>query len=192
MDALEAIHTRRATRSFDTTAPTTAQLESLIEAASMAPSDLNRQPWSFAIIQGHDRIAAMEKEVQAIWLGESERGQDHHPEPEVLANMRALLESGFSMFHDAPATVVLLAPTNDEMAYLDTALAAQNVMIAAHAAGMATCPVALTHPYFDHPVTKAELGIPESLRVVLAIVVGFAAGPAPRAPFRPSPTVYWI
>lgn len=195
METMHAIRTRRAVRSFDPEPPSKEQIEAVIEAAVCAPSDLNRQPWSFVAIQGSDRLADLEQQVRASWLGTGDRRVAIAHDSEVSASVRALIDSGFAMFHGASAAIILLAPIGDEMAFLDTSLAAQNLMLAAHATGLATCPVALTHPYFEHPGTKAELGIPDGLRVVLAVVIGAPTDTRPgteRAkPGRKDPTIYW-
>ena len=191
METMRAIQTRRAVRSFDPDPPTKEQIETVISAATCAPSDLNRQPWSFLVIQGSDRLADLEQQVQASWLGTGDRRVAIAHDSDVSASVRALIDSGFTMFHGASAAVVLLAPLEDEMAYLDTSLAAQNLMLAAHDRGLATCPVALTHPYFDHPETKTELAIPDGLRVVLVIVIGTQAGASRPMPARKDPSIYW-
>ncbi|MGH1489612.1 MAG: nitroreductase family protein [Acidimicrobiales bacterium] len=191
METMHAIRTRRAVRSFDPNPPTKEQIETVIGAASYAPSDLNRQPWSFLVIQGSDKLADLEQQVQASWLGTGDRRVAIAHDSEVSASIRELIDSGFAMFHGASTAIVLLAPDGDEMAYLDTSLAAQNLMLAAHDIGLATCPVALTHPYFDHSGTKSEFAIPDRLRVVLAIVIGTQANADRSKPARKDPSIYW-
>lgn len=129
--------------------------------------------------------------VRDSWTGNNDRGGSTAEQSETHDAVRALIDSGFSMFHGAPAAIICLAPIGDEMAFLDTGLAAQNLMLAAHATGLATCPVGLTHPYLEHPDTKAELGIPHDLRIVLVIVVGTPSGPPPPTPPRTKPPLFW-
>lgn len=191
MGTLEAIATRRSVRSYTSDPVPKARIEELIEAAVAAPSDLNRQPWSFAIINDAAKIEQLEQSVRDAWVGNNDRGGAAAQSSDIQENMRALIESGFAMFHGAPAAIICLAPNGDEMAFLDTAVAAQNLMLAAHATGLATCPVALTHPYLDHPDTKFELGIPTDLRIVLVIVVGTPSGAPPPKPPRPMPPLFW-
>lgn len=185
------MRTRRAVRSYSSRAPTKEQIETVIDAAIRAPSDLNRQPWSFLVIRGAERLDELEEEVRASWFGTSHRGVAIAHDSEVSASIRALIDSGFAMFHGASTAIVLMAPEGDEMALIDTSLAAQNLMLAAHDIGLATCPVALTHPYFEHPDTKAELAVPQGLRVVLAMVIGTPAAASTSGPARKEPTVYW-
>lgn len=190
MEAMEAIRGRRAIRSFGAQPVAKETLETLIEAAICAPSGLNRQPWSFAVIEGRERLADLEHEARAAWAAVDAQMAARQP-PEVVAHVRELLASGFSIFHGASAVVVFLCPPDDSVGYLDTAFAAENLMIAAHALGLGTCPVGLAQPYLQQPETLATLGVPTDRRVVLAVVVGEPDGPPPAMPPRHTPTVYW-
>ena len=70
----------------------------------------------------------------------------------------------------------------------DCCFAAQNLMLAAHAQGLATCPIGLAWPLFEQADVKQELEIPENYRVVLPIIVGHPRVPAP-AKERSNPTI---
>jgi len=190
MEVLEAIRTRRAIRSYSPEPIDTKTITDLIDLAICAPSALNRQPWSFAVIEGRERLAALEAAARASWLDEEGAVLASQP-PEVAAHVRELLEAGFPIFHNAPAAILMLAPSGDTTALIDTALAAQTLMLAAHGMGLATCPVALSGPYFNLPSTLVELGLPTDVRVLLTILIGKADGPAPDMPARSKATVYW-
>ena len=69
METMQTIKDRRAVRSFTRDLVAKEQVEVLIDAATWAPSDLNRQPWSFVVIQGTDRLADLEEKARADWLG---------------------------------------------------------------------------------------------------------------------------
>jgi nitroreductase len=110
----------------------------------------------------------------------------------VAQHVKELLEAGFSIFHGAPAAIVLLAPGGgDLMATVDTALAAQTLMLAAHGKGLANRPVALANAYLNLPSTRAELGLPDDTEVMLTVLIGTADGPWPEMPARHEPTVHW-
>ena len=190
MDVLEAIRTRRAIRSYSSEPVDRKTIADLIDLAIRAPSALNRQPWSFAVIEGRERLADLEAAARASWLDEDGAVLASQP-PEVAEHVRDLLESGFPIFHDAPAVILMLAPSDDTTALIDTALASQTLMLAAHGMGLGTCPVALSGPYFNLPSTLAELGLPADVRVLLTILIGNVAGPLPGMPARREPTVHW-
>jgi len=63
---------------------------------------------------------------------------------------------------------------------LDAGRAAQNMMLAAHAQGIASCPVSM----HDQDCARRVLGLPEEHRIPIVIVFGYppAAAPAPGVP----------
>ncbi len=189
MDVMEAIRTRRAIRSYRPDPVDKATLTEVIGLATCAPSGLNRQPWSFAVIEGRDHLASLESAARAAWLGD-ETVFASQP-PEVARHVKELIEAGFPIFHDAPAAILLLVPQGDQMARIDTALAGQTLMLAAQALGLATCPVALANAYLNLPSTRAALGLPDDVEVLLTILIGTADGPWPDMPPRQEPTIHW-
>jgi nitroreductase len=56
MQLLDAILKWRAVRSFKTTDVSDEVLRKLLDLAVQAPSALNRQPWTFVIVQGRERL----------------------------------------------------------------------------------------------------------------------------------------
>ena len=59
MDVFEAIKTRRSIRKYRQEPIPNEKLESIFEAASLAPSAANRQPWRFVVVQDADRKKAL-------------------------------------------------------------------------------------------------------------------------------------
>jgi len=66
MDALEAIRTRRSIRNFTGDPIPRQDLETLIDAARLAPSGHNEQPWDFIIIT--DRAMIDQLKIAAGWM----------------------------------------------------------------------------------------------------------------------------
>ena len=85
-----------------------------------------------------------------------------------------LCEAGTFMtpVRNAPAAICLVEePTGYEF---DTGRLAQNIMIAADALGLATCPVTL----HDDALAGAVLGLPEGRRCRYAVAIGYPSGDA--------------
>ena len=59
MDVFEAIRTRRSIRKYRQEPIPNEKLESIFEAARLAPSAANRQPWRFVVVQDADRKKAL-------------------------------------------------------------------------------------------------------------------------------------
>jgi len=72
------------------------------------------------------------------------------------------------------------------LSLMDTAMAAQNIMLAAYAVGLGTCPIASFHP----GAVQRIMGLPVHIYPQLLISVGFSREnpPAPRR----NPNIIWF
>jgi len=61
MEVLDAIRTRRSIRKYKSEPIPDEKLRSVLEAARLAPSAANRQPWRFIVVQDMDRKEALAK-----------------------------------------------------------------------------------------------------------------------------------
>lgn len=55
MDVLQAIRSRRSIRRFKPERLSRETIEAILDAARLAPSGKNNQPWRFAVVQGEER-----------------------------------------------------------------------------------------------------------------------------------------
>lgn len=179
MDVLDAIHGRRAVRDYTDKAPSAGVIRDVIGEAVWAPSGVNLQPWCFFLVDDRATLAACSNEAKALVLQQA----DAHPE---LAPLRDRLASPeFNIFYNAPVLVVICATTPDEMALKDCCLAAQTLMLAAHAQGLGSCWIGLSEAWLNTPAGKAKLGIPPEYRPVAPIIVGYPKGPSHLTERRP-------
>ena len=95
------------------------------------------------------------------------------------ANVKKIIsDSAFNIFHNAGTLIVICAKSIGQHPDWDCCFATQNLMLAAHAMGLATCPIGFAWPLMDDPEVRRELQIPSDCVPVLPIVVGYAANPA--------------
>ena len=72
MDTLEAIQKRRSVRKYTGAPISRADIEKILDAARMAPSGYNQQPWHFivvtdrGVIQDHSKIGIWSEKTSAI------------------------------------------------------------------------------------------------------------------------------
>lgn len=182
---MDAIFQRRAARLYTPADVPARVLHELLRAAVQAPSPLNAQPWSFAVFCGRRRLAVL-----------SERIKDHllatlPPFYELHEHASCMSDPGYDVFHGAPALVVVCATPHGYSPEESCCLAAQNLMLAAHATGLASCPVGFVRPWFGLPHIKAELGIPSHLSPVFPVVIGHPAGPIKPVARREPDVVIW-
>ena len=182
MEILEAIYQRRAVRRFTPADVSDALLLQLLKAAVQAPSPLNLQPWSFAIFSGRKRLADYSKRIKEHLL------LTLPPLYQLHEHTDRMNEPDYDVFHGAPTLIVVCAKPEGHAPGESCALAAQNLMLAAHALGLGTCPVGFVRSWLRQPHIKEELGIVQPHTPVFPIVVGHPAA-APAAVARREPEI---
>lgn len=185
MDLMDAVYHRRAVRAFKSEAVDRETIRFVIAAAVQAPSAMNRQPWSFVVVEDQPALERCSREAKAHLL-------KMMPEGGPLGEYRVLLaDPGFHLFYHAPALIVICATSAEEGAAEDCCLAAENLMLAAHGAGLGTCWIGFARPWLDLPEGRKELGIPAHYVPVAPIAIGHPKAPAPPVPRRHA-DILWI
>ena len=185
MNLMEAIRSRRAVREYTDAQIDRPTIERLINAAILAPSAMNLQPWAFAALVNRDRIDEYARRIKS-WLL-----TDFSQTP-FDASLRALIEEeSYSVFHHAPALVLVMAKSAQPQAYEDCCLAAENLMLAARDEGLGTCCIGLARPWFNLRSTKQELGLPEQHDIVVPVVLGHPKA-WPESHGRHPAEIHWL
>jgi F420 biosynthesis protein FbiB-like protein len=186
LDAFERVlHGRRSIRAYRSVPVPRALVEEALAAAAYAPSPHHSALWRAAVVTRPAARAALAAAMGAAWR--ADLAGDGLPEARiaaVLARSRARLEG-------APAIVILC--TTDErldrypdarrqeaerlMAAQSVGAALQNVMLAAHARGLASCWVCA--PLFCPETVVATLGLDPRLQPQALLTLGYAAAPPP-------------
>jgi len=157
MDLWEAIRTRRSIRAYKPDPVPRALAEKVLEAARLAPSAANRQPWHFLVVTDAARRAALKEAYAKEW------------------------------FYTAPVIVVACArpgaawKRSDGVNYaaIDVAIAFDHLTLAAWAEGLGTCWIGAFKP----AELKRALALPADLEPVAMTPLGYPAE-EPRAPER--------
>jgi len=151
MDVLSAIRSKRDTRAFTDRSVPDEVLGRVLDAARMAGSAKNRQPVSLIVVTDREGIEALKGPCDfAAWI------------------------------HGAPVVVVGCVERSDSIRLqFDLGRHLQNLMLAAHAEGLATCPVTVQRVADVSPI----LDIPETHEALMYIPLGYraAGGEAPPA-----------
>lgn len=185
MDVMQTIYHRRAVRSFTAAPVTTEVLRTLIDAAIQAPSAINLQPWRFAVAHRRETLRRIAEAAKDHLLSLMQPGSP-------FLRFRGMLEDpACDILYGAPALVVICASSAVQQAAEDCALAAQNLMLAAHARGLGTCCIGLARPWLNQPEGKRLLGIPTECVPIVPLIVGEPAA-VPPAPGRHAPNIDWI
>jgi nitroreductase len=101
-----------------------------------------------------------------------------------------LAEPTFNIFYGASCLIVVCARPPVQQSMEDCCLAAQNLLLAAHAQGLGTCWIGFARPWLELAETRTELAIPADCLPVAPIIVGFPAT-LPSPVERRKPIVIW-
>lgn len=159
----EAIRERRSVRHFAAEDIPDATLSKLLEAACLAPSAGNRQPWFFYLVK-----ATKVRED----LAKAAFGQSFLKEAPVDIVVCVEPERSAARYGERGAELYC---------FQDTAAAVQNILLMADGLGLSTCWVGA----FDEKAVSQILGIPSGRRPVAIIPVGYSSlKEPPRSPAR--------
>lgn len=173
--ALDAVTKRRSNLKMTASQPTQAQISSLIEAAVRAPNHYRNEPWRFIVLAGEarERLGAVCAECASARipdgpakekLVEAERGKPLRS-PVLIVVARVKTE------HPKAMRVEDLAAT---------AAAVQNLLIAAHAHGLAAAWKTGDSAYDEH--VKQALGLDAADDIVAFVHVGHPDPAIPETP----------
>lgn len=179
---------RRSVRRYAGSPVPDSLLEAVLSAALSAPSPHNRQPVRLALIE---RAETREKLVAAMGQRlRSDRTKDGDSpsviERDIVGSRERLLR--------APVLLLVALSMNEMDRYPDSgrqqaeflmaaqaaAMAGQNIALAAHAAGVASC--WMCAPVFCPELVAEVIGLPEDWRPQGLMTMGYAQGPARSRP----------
>ncbi|HWP26714.1 MAG TPA: coenzyme F420-0:L-glutamate ligase [Xanthobacteraceae bacterium] len=176
------IRSRRSIRHYSPQPVPEAVVEGILESAMCAPSAHNRQPWRFAVIYD-----APTKRELALRMGErlrADRTADGDP-AEVIAKD---VERSYLRIANAPVVILVCLSMQEmdvypderrnacerQMAVQSTAMAAQNILLSAHAAKLGAS--TMCAPLFCPETVRAVLGLAPDWEPQMLITLGYPAG----------------
>jgi F420 biosynthesis protein FbiB-like protein len=178
---LDWMRSRRSIRRYRAEPLPDGLLDRLFEAARFAPSAHNRQPWRFAALQDQPR-----KQRLAAAMGDRLRA-DRQADGDDEAAIARDVENSRQRITAAPAVIVVCLTLADMDRYPDprraeaertlavqgTAMAVQNMLLLAHAEGLAAC--WMCAPLFCPDIVKAALDLPADWAPQALVTLGYPA-----------------
>jgi nitroreductase len=152
MEVYEAIAARKSVRAFKSKEVPDEVLWRLLEAGRAAPSASNRQEWRFVMVRDK---TTREKLIDAA--------------------------CGQKFVGEAPVVLVCCAQTDEQVMpcghrsdLIDVAIAIDHITLAAVSEGLGTCWIGA----FNEEKVKEILGIPEGVRIVELLPIGYPVDPS--------------
>ncbi len=144
MDTIKTIRERRSIRRYRSDAVDDESLQIILEAGRWAPSASNKQPWHFIVIT-NTKIR--------------EKLADIHPYGRFM--------------RESPVVIVVLGDPKKHPRYhlADPHQAVQNMLLAAHSLGLATCWMGVRDTALESQFREV-IDIPDDLRVICSVSLG--------------------
>jgi nitroreductase len=195
-----AITSRRSMRAFLPTPVPRTTIEEILGVAARAPSGTNTQPWKVAVLTGAarqrlvDAISAAYDDPQQRKLHVEEYA--YYPTQWVDPYLARRRKVGWDLygllgisrddktrmhaqhgrnyrFFDAPVGLIFsIDRVMAQGSWLDYGMFLQNIMVAARARGLDTCPQAAFTQF--HSIIRAQLALPDTEMVVCGMSLGYA------------------
>ncbi len=157
MEVMEAIRSRRSVRGYKPDPIPEADLNEILEAARLAPSASNRQPWKFIVVTDPDKRAALTRASRnQVFVGQA---------PVIIVAVG--LEPDQTMMCGVERYAV------------DLSIAVDHMTLAAVDRGLGTCWIGA----FDQEEVRRITGVPDEYKVVTVFPLGYPAD-EPRAKAR--------
>jgi len=216
----EVIKSRYSCRAFLPELVSQDVVAEILSIASHAPSGTNIQPWKVWVLTGDTKKRVSER-LLATFDDPEEVSTHSEPYPyypkkwvspyidrrrKVGLDLYGLLgiQKGDAKrmheqfarnytFFDAPVGLIFTVDTVMEQgSWLDYGMFLQNIMLAAKARGLDTCPQAAFIQF--HRIIREELGIPESETIICGMSLGYADPDAPENALRTerAPLEEWV
>jgi nitroreductase len=189
------LRSRRSVRAYKPEAVPRETVRDILQAASSAPSNSNTQPWRVHVVGGQVKHALGEALV-AAFRDNTAPPSPHFPDPlpsefgdrqtdfarryydslgiardDVVARARQTCRN-FSFFGAPVGLVFTIDACLTRHSWLDLGLFVQNVMIAARARGLDTCPQVSFARF--HPVIASQLALDPQEVTACGMSLGFA------------------
>jgi nitroreductase len=165
----DVFKTRRSVRAFTPDSVPEADIVKIIDAARMAPTAGNQQPWKFLVIRDKNKINQMMEKCIAENMS---RYDPANKQKMMKEDFEKMVRTRMGNYFSAPVYIVVLTDNNSmypEYNHWDGPLAAGYLMLAARALGYGT--VFITDAIPDK-VTKEVLQIPDQYTRVCITPVG--------------------
>jgi Nitroreductase len=173
MDALDALLTRRSTRSYKPNPIEKEKTDKILEAARQAPSGSNSQTNHFIVIQNQ---AVIQKLIALTEQAFARMEADENTYSSLRHSITASKKGGYVFCYNAPLLIVVANRKDYGNNIADCACAIENMMVAANTLDLGSCWINQLRWLNEEPTLVSylmELGMKEYERVYGSVIIGY-------------------
>jgi nitroreductase len=177
MDLIEAIKNRRSIRQYKSDPIPNILIDGVLDAARLAPSWGNSQCWQFVVVKDPEIKEGLANTLFAITDRPNRTAESIKKAPVAIVVCAEIGRTGHKYVEPKE-------PATDKGEYwymFDAALAMENMVLAAHAAGLGTVIVGA----FDARKAASLLAVPPDVAVVAMTPLGYPDESPPARPRKP-------
>jgi nitroreductase/NAD-dependent dihydropyrimidine dehydrogenase PreA subunit len=207
---MQLMRSRRSCRNYLDRPVPARMLRDLVRIAITAPSGTNSQSWTFTLVPKRARVVALGEAMLPFFERLNRRAEKGwlrgalklagKPELDIYyREIRTTVKEKIAdwkengrdfLFWHAPAVVVVATVPGASCPKEDALLAAQNLLLGAHAMGLGTCVIGYAAAAMNRdPAIQASIGMPPSETVHAVIAVGWPDETYHRLTGRKAPIV---
>jgi nitroreductase len=187
MSAMDAIHQRRSVRNYRQQVIAQSTINTLLNAAVLAPTAKHQEPWAFVVIQDRSVLNRLSDSTKNRVRARA-NGADSPTSRQMLHHVT---NPDFHVFYNAGTLIIICGRFAGSFVEADCWLAAENLMLAACANGLGTCAIGFAVDTLNTAEWKAELKIPVEMTVIAPMIVGVPAGENPPTSRKPPEILLW-
>jgi len=165
----EVFKTRRSVRAFTSDSIPEVDILKIIDAARMAPTSGNQQPWKFLVIRDKNKINQMKEKCVERALT---RYDANNPKKMTKEEYEKMVRNRLSNYFSAPVYIIVLTDNKSlypDYNHWDGPMAAAYLMLAARALGYGTVFITDSIP---EELTKEIFNIPDTFTRVCITPLG--------------------
>lgn len=159
MDFSELIYKRQSDRRYSPVTVAKGDILKCLEAARMAPSACNSQPWKFVVVDDRAKL---------IEISDAAKGMGMNKFAVQAPVIVAVVQEKMNMSAQAGALL-----KDKDYSMMDLGMAVENFCLQAAELGLGTCILG----WFDEKRVKKLLGVPHGRRLQLLITLGHPGSP---------------
>jgi len=196
---------RKSIRAFKSDPVPKETIGEILKLSILAPSSINLQPSEFHVVMGGEKERLIRRLLKAyrerqVFCGPgtgkplprafAKRGAGtlEGMKPyfeEMKAEPSRFINEGSCQFYGAPVAVLLFRDDSfSKGSLVDIGISLGYFVLAAHSAGLGTCPIGLINAYADE--VKDLLNIPENKNLVVGVALGYPDWESPINHFKSS------